>query len=98
MRDSVGENLSEWLSVGDSFSVREGALCLLLCSVLGPHQAQTCVGPVSNTIVFCEFVYASVLLRLEGLAFLVSSFPSGSYHLSLSSTEFPEPLVGRELI
>ena len=37
----------------------------------------------------------SALLCLEGLVFLVSSIPSGSYTLTASSsTEFPEPSGG----
>lgn len=44
-------------------------------------------------------VYGSpVLLHLEGFVALVFSIPSGSFNPSFSSTKFPEPFDGRELI
>ena len=74
------------MSVEDSFWVME----LVFLSAPGPHVLQSSEGLV-HYFLSSEFSCALVLLCLEGLVSLVSFIPSGSYHLSVSSSMgFPD--------
>lgn len=89
--DTFGENLvfiCKWLWIWDKFWVRDGT-CVHRAGVsYGTDPCKPCACCPS----LCEFICISVLLCLEGLALLVSSFPSGSYTLSaFSSAEFSGP-------
>ena len=58
----------EWLSVEDSFWVRNGCLCALH-SEQGCHLVETCIDIVpAARIPVCSFLHVSVMLCLEGLA------------------------------
>ena len=82
-RDSFEENfIFKWLSIGDSFWIRSGVMCLLHLSPLGPHLAKIPAGSVHVTTVsvssyvcwsFCgsSFVYLWSSISLALTLFLL---------------------------
>lgn len=69
-----------------SFWIKDWDMCSLPLSVLGPLLVQTLACCHS----LYEFLYASVLLCLEGLVSFVSSIPL-SLNTVPTSSEFPDP-------
>lgn len=88
----VSRFICKWLPVGDSFWVRDGAVCSPLFSALGNlelMQVLCLLCACCHGLALSEFLCVPVLLCL-GLVSSVCSIPSGFYILSVSSTGFPK--------
>ena len=68
----------KWLSVGHCFCLRDGSMCPLLLSALGPLRVQSPAG--------CESIRQSDLPCLEDSMSFLFSIPSGSYTLPVPSS------------
>lgn len=63
----------KWLSTGGCFWIRDGWMCLLLLSSLGPPSAAVLCGPYACCHSVCDFICVPALLCLEDLVVLNQS-------------------------